>query len=47
MRPSIISFGINDDVAEWFGEGNEVAFGIDDDLLYEGSAFFEEAAQEV
>ncbi len=39
--------GIHDDVAEFVGQGDEVALRIDDDLLHPGSALLQQAAQEM
>ncbi|KFC69784.1 hypothetical protein FF80_01288 [Devosia sp. LC5] len=39
--------GVDYDVAEFIGEGDEIAFGIDDALLYPGGALFEQAAQQM
>jgi hypothetical protein len=42
-----IGRSLYDDMAERLGQGNEVAFRIDDDLLHERGAFLEKTAQQV
>ena len=41
------SLGIDHDMAEAFGQGDEVAFGIDDRLLHPGRALLQQAAQQM
>jgi hypothetical protein len=42
-----LDFGVDHQMAEFFGQSDEIALGVDDRLLHPGNALFQQPAQKV